>query len=149
MNNWARTVQHCRFRGIIYFELKHPWKKFERLASLNRYSTIIPKLSWPVIVPCHNVTKSLGKVKQFGASSSRTQISSSLKRPQWVRYPSTTACWNNVVANPCVYRASHCGKHGFKKVWQLLNSHHPLCLIKAGRGWKCSLNWAQTSFCSH
>lgn len=29
--------------------------------------------------------------------------------------PRMPACWNNVVANSCVYRVHHCGKHGLKR----------------------------------
>lgn len=130
--NWTKTIQHWRVRGIIYFDFKHLCKKTVQIKQ-NRIS--VSKLSWPVIVPSHNVTKSLGKVKQLGDSSSWSQVSSSLERPQWALDPSTPACWNNVVANPCVYRAPHCGKHGFKKKILTAFKLPPPTLSHKGRTW--------------
>lgn len=114
MNNWKLTV--CSTGGLEELDvlnLSTCAKSFKDCSAKTNYWISISKLPWPVIVSCHSVTKSLGKVKQLGASSSWSQISSSLER---ALDPSTPACKNNVVANLCVDRASLCGKHGLKSL---------------------------------
>lgn len=117
-------------RGFACFEFKHLCKN----VSKTDYRISMSKLTRPVIASCHTVTKSLGKVKQLGASSSWSQISTSLERPQRALDPSAPACWNNVVANPCVYRASHCGKHGLKNSLTAFKLPPPT-LSHKGRTW--------------
>lgn len=90
-------------------------KSFKALSVSTDRSLIITKLSWPVTAPCHSVANSMGKVKQHRASSSQNRINPSTERPQPVQHTGAIACWNYVVANWCVYRTSHCGKHGFWK----------------------------------
>ena len=120
------------------FCTKHLWQKKKKKS----FQTLVPhfaKLSFQgyhdLPLFCANTLPTAWeKLNSWEPAHPGHKSAPPLERPRWALDPSMPACWNNVVAKPRVYRAPHCGKHGLKRVWQLLKLPPPTPSHK-GRTW--------------